>query len=221
MGGSQAAASVIVEVVTDTREIHAVLMEAFGRFLDVYAQYGAHRYHGWVDYGDPQNYKGPTFWSEDDCIYRLALELEREFPHEVHLELPVARWSFADFDESADKRERVDLVVSRLLNFIEDETSQERFMCYPHELFVEGKYLPAGCSKTWRFDHERKIVDVLADAERLARHVQRHHCLVAAVFVVDDDNLFEEMRNDHSWPDCVDLLVASPKKLAERGITVP
>ena len=111
MGGSQAAASVIVEMVTDTREIHAVLMEAFGRFLDVYAQYGAHRYHGWVDYGDPQNYKGPTFWSEDDCIYRLALELEREFPHEVHLELPVARWSFADFDESADKRERVDLVV--------------------------------------------------------------------------------------------------------------
>ena len=94
-------------------------------------------------------------------------------------------------------------------------------MCYPHELFVEGKYLPAGCSKTWRFDHERKIVDVLADAERLARHVQRHHCLVAAVFVVDDDNLFEEMRNDHSWPDCVDLLVASPKKLAERGIIVP
>jgi hypothetical protein len=200
----------------DSSEIRAQLWKAFDRFLDVYAQHGGHCYHGWDDYGDPRNYRGPTFWSEDDCVYRLALELEHEFPHEVHLELPIARWSFADFDVAADKHQRVDLVVSRLLDFVEDETSQERFMRHRHALFVEGKYLPAGCSKTWRFDHERKIMDVLADAERLARHVQREHCQVAAVFVVDDDNLFEEMREAHAWPDSVDLLVASPKELANR-----
>jgi hypothetical protein len=204
----------------DTVELRAQLKAAFDRFLDAYARYGGHRYYGWVDYDDPRNYRGPTFWSEDDCVYRLALELEREFPHEVHLELPVARWSFEGFDAAQDKHERVDLVVSRVLGFVESETSEERFMRHEHELFVEGKYLPAGCSKRWRADHARKVVDVLADAERLARHIERKHCRAAAVFVVDDDNLFEELRDQHSWPEGVEVLVASPLELGRRGVIV-
>jgi len=205
---------------TEADEIRAHLASAFDRFLDVYRRYGGHRYHGWTQASDPRNYKGPTFWSESDCVYRLALELESEFPHEVHLELPIAAWSFAGFDKVIDKRQSVDLIVSRMLDFVEDETSQQRFMGHRHELFVEAKYFPAGCSKNWRFDHVRKVARVSADAERLALHIDRRHCLVAAVFVVDDDNLFEDTRDGHSWPDSVDVLVASPKELAKRGIAV-
>jgi len=197
--------------------IGARLDVAFSRFLDVYARFGGFNYYGWDDYSDPRNFKGPTFWSEDDCTLRLALELEREFPYQVHLELPVARWSFADFDKAMDQQERVDLVVSDLRDFVEDETSQQRFMTRRHELFLEGKYFPAGCSKTWRFDHLRKVQDVLADATRFARHLDRGHCQLAAVLVVDDDNLFEDNRPQR-WPDAVRLLVASPRELTRRGM---
>ena len=89
-------------------------------------------------------------------------------------------------------------------------------MTSPHEIFVEGKYFPAGCSKTWRLTGRERVPDVLADAERLARHIQRRHCIVAGVFVVDHDNLFEEHRSSYNWPDGVKLLVASPNELAKR-----
>lgn len=196
------------------RALHA----AFSRFLTVYAEYGGHRYHGWTDYDDPANYRGPMFWSEHDCVYHLALELERDFPGHVHLELPVARWSFADFDGKVDKQQRVDLVVSDLGEFVEDEASQERFMRHPHDIFVEAKLFPAGCSKRWKFDHLRKIPDVVADAERLAKHLDRGHCRVAAVLVVDDDCLFESGLPTLTWPANVELLIASPAAVAARDV---
>jgi hypothetical protein len=130
---------------SDGTTVSAQLDEAFDRFLQVYACFGAFNYYGWDDYAETRNFKGPTFWSEDDCVYRLALELEQEFPYQVHLELAVARWSFLDFDSTTDKKERVDLVVSDLHDFVEDETSQQRFMTRRQELFLEGKYFPAGC----------------------------------------------------------------------------
>ncbi len=80
----------------DAEAINTRLDAAFSRLLEPYARLGGHNYYGWDDYDDPRNFKGPTFWSEDDCVFRLALELEKEFPYQVHLELPVARWSFAD-----------------------------------------------------------------------------------------------------------------------------
>lgn len=200
-------------------EVSARLEVAFGRFLDVYARLGGHRYYGWDDYPDPRNFKGPTFWSENDCTYRLGLELELEFPYCVHYELPVAKWSFADFDKAVDKQQRVDLVVSDLHGFVEDETSQARFQMHQHEIFVEVKYLPAGCRKTYRFDHVSKVPATLADAARLAQHVQRKHCLVGAVLVVDDDGLFEELYEPAAWPSEVALLLASPAELARRGLS--
>jgi hypothetical protein len=197
-------------------DLEQKLGTTFARFLDTYAAVGGHNHYGWDDYADPRNYKGPTIWSEDDCVFRFGLELEREFPRQVHLELPVARWSFADFDKNFDRQERVDLVVSDFTEFMEDETSHERFMRRRHELFVEGKYFPAGCSRTWRFDHVRKVDAVRLDAERLARHLERGHCLFAAVLVVDDDDLFEDSRNDVAWPNDVRMLVASPRELERR-----
>lgn len=199
-------------------KVSARLETAFERFLSVYARFGGHRYYGWDDYPDPRNFKGPTFWSENDCTYRLGLELEREFPFSVHFELPIAKWSFADFDKTVDKQQRVDLVVSDLHDFVEDGTSQERFQVYQHELFVEVKYLPAGCRKTYRFDHVSKVPAALADAARLAEHIERKHCLVGAVLIVDDDGLFEELHEPHSWPAQVNLLLASPGELARRGM---
>lgn len=196
--------------------IRAALHEAFDRFLGVYEQSGGHRYHGWTDYDDPANYRGPTFWSEHDCVYRLALELERDFPRHVHLELPVARWSFADFNAVGDRRQFVDLVVSDLAAFSEDDTSQHRFMTHAHDLFVEAKLFPAGCSKRWRYDHVRKVDHVVLDAVRLAEHVARGHCRFAAVLVVDDDNLFEGERNRLEWPPGIELLIASPAELERR-----
>src|SRR4051794_8361255 len=144
--------------------VSAHLDAAFERLLQVYARHGGHNYYGWDDYADPRNFKGPTFWSEDDCVFRIALELESEVPLQVHLELPVSRWSFADFDKAVDKQERVDLAVSDLHDFAEDETSQVRFMTRQHELFLECKYIPYGCARTWRFDHVRKIPSIAADA---------------------------------------------------------
>jgi hypothetical protein len=201
-------------------EVITCLDTAFGRFLELYARLGGHNYYGWDDYDEARNYKGPTLWSEDDCVFRLGLELEREFPHQVHLELPVARWSFADFDEAIDRQERVDLVVSDLVDFVEGQDSQQRFMTRTHELFVEAKYLPAGCSRTWRFDHVRKLGSIQADAQRLARHLERGHCLVAGLLVVDDDNLFEGIRDTVDWPNAVTMRVASPRELERHGISV-
>jgi hypothetical protein len=193
--------------------LSAALDGAFARFLVSYGEYGGHRFHGWTDYGDPENYQGPMFWSEGDCVFRLALELEREFPGQVHLEVPVARWVFNDFNPKTDRRQFVDLVVSDLSSFERDgpaERAEQRFTTHRHEIFIEAKYFPHGSSGRWRFDHIRKIPSILADAERLAAHLERGHCKVAAVLVVDNDNLFEDHRHNYEWPSNVELLVASP-----------
>ena len=114
----------------------------------------------------------------------------------MHLELPVARETFKDFHADTDKRQFIDLVVSDMRSFESDgpaESAEERFTTRRHEIFVEAKYFPSGCSGRWKFDHVRKVKDVVADANRLARHLERGHRAVAAVLVVDDDNLFEEL----------------------------
>lgn len=198
----------------------AALDGAFARFLVAFERYGGHRFHGWTDYGDAQNYLGPMFWTEGDCVFRLAIELEREFPEQVHLELPVARENFADFDANTDKRQFIDLVVSDMRSFESDgpaESAEERFRTRRHKIFVEAKYFPSGCSGPWKFDHVRKVEDVVADANRLARHLERGHSAVAAVLVIDDDNLFEDHRGEYDWPQTVEVLVASPRELAARA----
>lgn len=93
-----------------------------------------------------------------------------------------------------------------------------RFQAHQHELFVEVKYLPAGCRETFRFDHESKVPAALADAARLALHIQRKHRHVGAVLVVDDDGLFEELLDQDVWPSEVRLLLAGPSELARRGL---
>ena len=178
-------------------------------FQQVYANFGGHRYHGWDHKDDLRNYRGPRFWTEGDCALRFALCLEREFPGQVHLEMPVAEWTFSDYDKLVDKRQFIDIVVSDLDEFEEDETSQSRFQAFRHTLFVEVKFFPAGCSKTWRYDHVRKVPAVVADALRLHQHLARRHCERAAILVVDDDALFASLMAQHEWPADVLQLVAT------------
>lgn len=203
----------------EVTEIRSRLDDAFASFLAVYARLGAHRFYGWDKAEDPRNYYGPLLWSEADCALRMAMALETVFPEQVHIEMPVASWTFGDWDKQLDRRQFVDVVVSDLREFVEDETSQARFTSHLHDIFIEAKYFPAGCSKTWRFDHLRKVPSVLADAERLAKHLSRSHCAVAAVLVVDDDGLFEQESAALDWPADVLRLVASPGELARRGMT--
>lgn len=202
----------------DQAAVEARLEAAFDRFLAVYARLGGHKYYGWNKQADPRNYRGPTFWTEGDCVYRLALELEREFPHCVHLEVPVAAWTFAGFDKTLESRRFIDLVVSDLHEFVEDETSQGRFMAHRHELFLEAKYFHHGSSRTWRGTEKQRVSSVLADAERLAGHLERGRCLVAAVLVADDDGLFEQTADLSAWPASVKRLFASPAELERRKL---
>jgi hypothetical protein len=198
--------------------IEEKLVAAFDRFLEVYARYGGHRYYGWNKQADPRNYRGPTFWTEGDRVYRLALELEREFPHCVHLEVPVAGWTVADFDKGLESRRFIDLVVSDLHEFVEDESSQERFTKHRHELFLEAKYFHHGSARSWAGTERRRVPSVLADAHRLASHVERGRCRVAAVLVADDDGLFEETVDPSTWPGSVKRLLASPSELRRRQL---
>jgi len=201
-----------------TAEVGGKLDAAFERFLSVYTRFGGQNYYGWDHHADAQNFRGPVFWSEQDCAFRLGLELEKEFPFCVHYEFSVASWTFADFDKAIDKIGRIDLAVTDLHDFVENETSQERFQRHQHDIFIEAKYFPAGCTKTWRYDHETKVPAVYADAARLAKHLERGHCKVGACLVVDDDGLFAELYDPATWPASVRLLHASPVKIP--GIAV-
>jgi hypothetical protein len=133
-------------------EIVDATRRAFDRFLDLYAQVGQHLFHGSADYHDARTYRGPTFWSEADCVYRFALELEKEFPGHVHLGFELSASTLYAF-EKADRGE-VDLAVSDLSDFEADDTSHRRFGTRKHELFVEAKYLPKG---HWPRDVKKKI----------------------------------------------------------------
>ena len=186
---------------------------AYRRLLGEYAKSGGHNYHGWDHKDDPRNYRGPMFWTEADSVLRFAFALEQEFPRRVHVEFPVVGWTRSDYDPGLDGKQFVDLVVSDLSKFIEDETSQQRFRSHRHEIFVEAKYLPAGCSKRWRHDHVRKVDAIRLDAERLAQHLERGRCRVAALLIVDDDCLFQDNSAGIVWPSPVRRLLVSPRQL--------
>lgn len=203
----------------DSTDVRILLDDAFEGFLDAYAEFGGHRYYGFTVHDDPQNYKGPMFWSEGDCQFRFALTLEECFPKQVHLEMPVARLTFRDYDRLVDRREFIDIVVSDLSAFAPDETADERFRTHRHHAFIEVKHFGKGSSGHWRHAAIRKIPAVHADALRLARHVERGHCSVAAVLVIDDDCLFEDEMGNYEWPGSVLRLVATPRELERRGVS--
>ncbi len=106
-------------------------------------------------------------------------------------------------------REQVDLVVSDLDDFVEGEDSHKRFGSKRHELFIEAKDFQKGF---WGNSINNALASVQKDAANQAQRLKRGHCLTAALFVVDDENVFEDKRGTICIPDSVEVLVASPRE---------
>jgi hypothetical protein len=200
-------------------EVQDRVMDAFERLVSGYPEWGGYRSHGWTDYDDPHNYFGPVIRSEVDCTLRFAMELEREWPRCVHAEFPVSKANFANFDKDTERQQRVDLAVSDLTTFVEDETSQERFRSMRHEAFFEVKWLLKGWQgNKFEMDARKRVESVLVDAHKLANHLRLGRCAVAAAFVVDDEDYFHQMSNHPDWPADVWRLVLGPETLRGYGL---
>lgn len=190
----------------DAAAIEDGLARAFERFLTAYSSEGGHRFPGFVSYKSPSNYQGPLIWSEGDAQFRLALELETEFPGMVHIEAPRARYTDPDLRERAF----IDIVVTDLSAF---RAGTDVFAEHQHELFVEVKYV--GHQSAYRAAGQRTIRDgVRADLLRLQSLVERKKCKAAAMLVVDDNSYVDSPAGqDLPWSPLVQPLLASPTQL--------
>jgi hypothetical protein len=201
--------------------VTAALQRAFERFLVLYAQFGQHRFHGSADWQDPRTYRGPVLWTEDDCVFRLAVELEKEYPDCVHMGFQFSKFAVYPWDpDQGDKKGEIDLVVSDLTDFEPDDTSHHRFGSRTHELFVEAKHLPKG---HWPPDIKKKIeVDIPKDCAAQLVRLKMGRCLIAAVLVVDEeDHVFRAIEEGRLTPPReLVFLLASPSILNRRGIDV-
>lgn len=189
---------------------------AFHRLMLDYAYEGGHHYYGRPKADDPRSYVGPLVWSEADAAFRFGVELEREFPRQVHLEFGLSSSTLADYDPKLDKRQFVDIVVSDLSGFWEDEDSNRRFSTHLHTAFIEVKRFVKGM---WDWDAAKMVPNIIGDIERLWRHVERGHCEIAVMLIVDDEDRFAAANVE--WPRPVRRLVVSPATVAEHRLVPP
>lgn len=202
----------------DRSAVVASLRNAHARLLEQYSGWGGHNFYGWIVQEDVRNFLGPAILSEADCVYRYALELEREFPGQVHFELSLDQATRADYDREKDRRQRVDLVVSDLKEFVEDGSSMDRFRKMRHTAFIEAKWLKKGWwNENWEGDAFKRADGIAADAERLQRNLELGRCAAAAALVFDDECFFEFHGGTREWPPDVELLLVSPSELNRRG----
>jgi hypothetical protein len=192
------------------------VMNAYDRLLVGYASWGGYRYHGWTAYEDERNFVGPVIWSERDCDLRFAVELEKEWPGAIHMEVAISRSSRADYDPMAEKFQRVDVAVSDLASFVEGADSQARFRTHRHEAFFEVKWFPKG----WNGNRDAKArwSDIPLDVAKLARHIELERCAVAGMLVVDDEGYFDQQTLEGEWPKNVRRLHVGPGALSGRGL---
>jgi hypothetical protein len=205
----------------NTRNSTEHLFDAYHQFLEEYRRWGGYRYHGFTAQEDPENFRGPAILSEADIVLRLAPLLASRFPEtsEVHAEFNIANSTRADYDKQEDRTQRIDLVASDLSTMKPGPSAQEEFRNLVHWLFVEVKWVPKGWwGGPWEgLEGKRRVESVSKDAWRLQRHLELGRCLVAAVFVVDDECLFDYLHGLFDWPRDVPVLVASPSSLAQAG----
>lgn len=203
-------------------EVSAVrrgLQAAFARLLAAYVEVGGHRFHGWTEYDEPRNYYGPLIWSEADAVFRYALELEREFPRQVHCEFKVNRNTRLDFPDGDEKTQKVDIGISDLDGFAGDDTAHNRFREHQHLALIEAKWFAKGYrGLRWEYDAHNRVKAVQDDLDKLARHLRLGRCLVAAMLVVDDEDFFHEHTEQVTWPQGVERLVCGPAELRRRGM---
>ena len=204
-----------LEAVEVLRRIH----RAFDRLLVEYAALGGHRFHGWTNANEPRNYQGPLIWSEADCVFRFALELEREFPRQVHCEVKLNTSTRLDFPEGDEKAQQVDIGISDLTGFAADHTAYDRFRRHHHLAFIEAKWFLKGwAGHQWEFVARDQVASVQQDVDKLQRHLRLGRCAVAAMLVVDDEDFFDQRANQLIWADGVERLVCGPAELGRRGL---
>lgn len=155
------------------------------------------------------------YWSERDCGLRFALELEREWPQEVH-EFAIGKASRADYDKTTEGFQRVDVAVSDLSAFIEDDGSFDRFRSHRHQAFFEVKWFVKGWGDNR--DARSRLADVLIDVAKLANHLRLGRCAVAGMLVVDDAGYFDGHGSTEDWPQSVWRLYVGPWALRRRRL---
>lgn len=194
------------------RAVRSRLDAAFDRFLAEHRRYGGWRFHGRPDATSPRGYAGPLFWKEEDVRFRLALELEREFPGAVHLEVLLTDATTIQWDPAQDGvRQFVDVQVGDFRGFRDGLDALERFRSQPALLLAEVKFLAKGR----RGDQlMRELEYIRKDVARLARHLDLERTSHAAMVVVaDDDQLAEAFAGRGpfpAWQHAVELIHARP-----------
>lgn len=203
------------------RHVIEHLRGAYTEFLTGYRLWGGYRFHGWTSQADPRNFRGPVILSEADIVVNLVPMLAARFPatSNVHAEFNIANWTRTDYDKEKDRTQRIDIAVSDLSGIEEGPEAQEQFRSLLHWLFVEVKWVPKGWwGGPWEGLEARKRVEAISkDAWRLSRHLALGRCLVATVFIVDDECLFDYLHGEFDWPPDVPVLRASPSALAAVG----
>ena len=203
---------------TDEGSIEDGLANAHADMLRWYAERGGHRFHGWIDHKEPRSYLGSGIWTEADCVFQFARQLEVQFPGCIHLEFKINKATRGP-DFEGGPRQSIDIVISDLDRFIEDEDSLARFQALRHDAFIEAKWLKKGLwGEKWEHMATKQTEAVLRDAERLQLHLDAGRCQVAAVLVVDDECYFHANRDRYDWPRGVSVILVGPAELSRRGM---
>lgn len=194
------------------------VMNAYDRLLVGYAAWGGWCYYGWDGYENPSTYLGPAIWSERDCDFRCAYELEREWPGAVHMEFPIAKWTRTDF-APPEVVQRVDVSVSEFSGFEAGGDASTRFKDYRHEAFFELKWCTKGWSQNSR-ELKLRRRSIPQDVLKLGNHIQKKRCLVAGMVVFDDEGWFhqQDLNLSHGWPTGVWRMDVGPHALRWRGL---
>jgi hypothetical protein len=198
------------------REVFEGLRAAYLNLLRGYRNWGGFGYHGWTSREDPESYPGPAVWTRQDCVFRFARVLEREFPDRVHLGLKVSKANTASFDPEVDRRQSVDVTVT-VPGLFGRELSQERFRSLRQDLFVEVEWLKKG---RWLNTDQlvKRCVRIQQDLVNLQRSIDRGRCEFAAMVIVDDEGFLDFHGDLLRWPPDVIPLVVSPGALVENNL---
>ncbi len=102
------------------------------------------------------------------------------------MEFPIAKWTRWDF-KAPEVVQRVDVSVSDLAEVAAGADASDQFKKHPHEAFNEVKW----CTKGWgpksrELNSRRKSTP--EDLRKLANHIKRRRCVVAAMIVFDDED---------------------------------
>lgn len=195
------------------------LETATSRFLALYARYGGWRYYGRPDATDPAGFAGPIFWQEEDVRFRLAYELEREFPSAVHLNSLLSSATVEGWDIEHDgKHQYADILLDDLRDFEGGPHALRDFAERTATALVEIKFIRR---RRQERDVGRDLQGIVDDAARLGRHRQLGRAQRGLMAVVDDDNRLPAARETMPWPPGVELLHAAPTPEPDGSLPAP